>query len=123
VLDSVYVIERAMEHFFLRAQNGKSAGRDQAKVDADYQKAAHLAALVAPYRHPRLSAVKLAGDLNNPVHFKDDATSEELRAEIERRLNILQEAGILELKVIEPEVQYQVSGTDLRVTSERPCAK
>jgi hypothetical protein len=39
------------------------------------------------------------------VHFKDDATSEELRAEIERRLNILQKSGILELKVIEPEVQ------------------
>ena len=51
-------------------------------------------------------AMKLAGDPNKPVHFKDDATAEELRAEIERRLNILQEAGILELKVIDtPEVQ------------------
>jgi hypothetical protein len=50
--------------------------------------------------------VKVAGGASNPVHFKDDATAEELRAEIERRLNILQEAGILELKVIEtPEVQ------------------
>jgi hypothetical protein len=52
-----------------------------------------------------ISAVKVAGGASNPVHFKDDATAEELRAEIERRLNILQEAGILELKVIEPEVQ------------------
>jgi hypothetical protein len=31
------------------------------------------------------------------VRFKDDATAEELRAEIERRLTVLQEAGILEL--------------------------
>jgi hypothetical protein len=38
------------------------------------------------------------GDPNNPEHFKDDAMAEELRAEIERRLNVLQEAGILELK-------------------------
>jgi hypothetical protein len=95
VLDSIYVIEQAMQHFFLRAKN---AGRKQADVDDDYRQAAALAALVAPYRHPRLSAVKLAGDPNEPVHSKDDASAEELRAEIERRLNVLQEAGILELK-------------------------
>jgi hypothetical protein len=53
----------------------------------------------------RLSAMKLAGDPNNPAHFKDDATADELRAEITRRLNILQNAGILELQVIESEVQ------------------
>jgi hypothetical protein len=44
-----------------------------------------------------LSATKLAGDPNSPAHFKDDATAEELRAEIERRLNILRKARILEL--------------------------
>jgi hypothetical protein len=48
---------------------------------------------------------EVAGGASNPVHFKDDATSEEPRVEIERRLNILQKAGILELKIIEPEVQ------------------
>jgi hypothetical protein len=98
MLDSLYVIETAMRHFFLRAEMGKNAGRNHAEVDADFEKAAHLAAMVAPYRHARLSATKLAGDPNNPVHFKDDATSKELRAEIERRLNVLQAAGIIELK-------------------------
>ena len=50
--------------------------------------------------------MKLAGDPNSPAHFKDDATADELRAEIQRRLTVLQEAGILELKIIEaPEVQ------------------
>jgi hypothetical protein len=44
-----------------------------------------------------LSAVKLAGGPNNRASSWDDATAEELRAEIERRLDILQEAGILEL--------------------------
>jgi hypothetical protein len=62
--------------------------------------------MAAPYRHARLASMKLVGDPNNPVHFKDDATAEELRAEIERRLNILQEAGFLELRAIEaPEAQ------------------
>ena len=91
------------KHFFIRAEMGKNAGRKQSEVDEDYGKAAHLAALVAPYRHPRLAAVKLAG---NPVSAWDDATAEELKAEINRRLTVLQEAGILELKVIDaPEGQ------------------
>jgi hypothetical protein len=65
---------------------GKNAGLNHSEVDADFERAAHLATMVAPYRHPRLSAVKLAGQSNSPVHFKDDATAEELRAEIERRI-------------------------------------
>jgi hypothetical protein len=49
--------------------------------------------------------VKLAGGPSNPGSPWDDATAEELKAEIEHRLTVLQEAGILELQVIEPEVQ------------------
>jgi hypothetical protein len=101
----LHVIETAASQFFLRAVTGENAGRDPSQVDADYQRAAHLAALALPYRYPRLSAVKVAGDPSNPMQFKDNATAEELRAEIERRINILQKAGILELQVIEPEVQ------------------
>jgi hypothetical protein len=62
VLDSLYVIEKAMRHFFLRAGTGKAVGRSQRQVDEIYKQAAALAALVAPYRHARLSAMKLAGD-------------------------------------------------------------
>jgi hypothetical protein len=55
---------------------------------------------------PRWYGSKLASDPNNPVRFKDDATADELRAEINRRLTVLQEAGIIELQVIEaPEAQ------------------
>jgi hypothetical protein len=35
------------------------------------------------------------------VHSWDGATADELRAEINRRLTVLQEAGIIELQVIE----------------------
>jgi hypothetical protein len=60
-----------------------------------------LAALAAPYRHARLSAMKLAGGTNNnPVRFKDDATADELREEIIRRLWVLHEAGVIDLKAL-----------------------
>jgi hypothetical protein len=101
IVDMLHVIERAASHFYLRAVMGKNAGRDHSQIDTDYQRAAHLAALAAPYRHPRLSAVKVAGEPNNPDDSWDGATADELRAEINRRLTVLQEAGIIELQVIE----------------------
>jgi hypothetical protein len=69
-------------------------------LDAYYEKAAHLAALAAPYRHARLSAMKLAGDPNNPVRIKDDATLEELRAEMAKHLNILIDGGLIDLETL-----------------------
>jgi hypothetical protein len=36
VLDSLYVIEAAMGHFFIRAEMGKNAGRKEEEVDEDY---------------------------------------------------------------------------------------
>ena len=50
-----------------------------------------------PYRHARLSPMKLAGDPNSPVRFKDDATADELRAELMKRLRILVSAGLIDL--------------------------
>jgi hypothetical protein len=100
VLDSLYVIEMAMRHFYMRAEMGKNAGRKEALVDQDYKDAATLAALAAPYRHARLSAMKLAGDPNNPARFKDDATADEIREEIMKRLRILVSAGLIDLKAL-----------------------
>jgi hypothetical protein len=41
--------------------------RKQSEIDQDYKQAPALAALAAPYRHARLSAMKLAGDWHNPA--------------------------------------------------------
>jgi hypothetical protein len=38
-LDSVFVIEKAMRHFFIRAEMGKNAGRTANEVDQDYRQA------------------------------------------------------------------------------------
>ena len=42
----------------------------------------------------------VAGGPNNPVRFKNDATADELREEIMRRLEVLTEAGILDLTAL-----------------------
>jgi hypothetical protein len=99
-LDCLFVIEKAMRHFYIRAETGKAVGRSPEQIDDDYRRAAALANLAAPYRHSRLSAVKLAGDPNSLARFKDDATADELRAEIIKRLTALSEAGVLDLTAV-----------------------
>ena len=100
-LDCIFVIEKAMRHFFLRAETGKAVGCSQPQVDEDYKQAATLAALAAPYRHAKLSAVKLAGDPNNPVRvIPDDLSSDELRAEVNKHIVRLDEAGVLDLEAL-----------------------
>ena len=99
-LDCLFIIEKAMRHFYIRAETGKAVGRSPEQVDEDYRQAAAMANLAVPYRHSRLSAVKLAGDPNNPVRFRDDASADELRAELTKRLKILVSAGLIDLKAL-----------------------
>jgi hypothetical protein len=106
IADMLYIMEYSATFYFTRAVAGASgkqkgkARRTAAQVDEDFDRATRIAGMAAPYRRARLSAIKVAGDPSNPMQFKDDATAEELRAEIVRRLNILQKAGILELKPV-----------------------
>ena len=84
--DCLAVIEEAMRYFYAKACNERwktDGNADDKVIGASYLQAASLAEKVAPYRHARLSAVKLAGDPNNPVRrIWDDITAAELRAEI-----------------------------------------
>jgi hypothetical protein len=99
IVDMLLVIEKAASHFYLRAEMGKHSGtRKPKEIDEDYREAAALASLAAPYRHARLSAMKLAGDPNNPVRIKEDASLEELRELVKLHYNRL--APVLELEAI-----------------------
>ena len=100
VLDSLHVLEATMAHFYTRAINLKRSGGKAEVIDANLRDAAAIAEKIAPFRHARLSAMKLAGDLNNPAQFKDDATADELRAELTKHLTRLIEAGILDLQAL-----------------------
>jgi hypothetical protein len=99
-LDSLAVMEEGMRHFFVRAMAAKQTKQPDKVIDAAMIQAVQIAEKIAPYRHARLSALKLAGDPNNPARFKDDATADELREEILRRLSALREAGILDLEAL-----------------------
>ena len=101
-LDSLAVMEEGMRHFYVRAIAAKQTKQPDKVIDAAMIQAVQIAEKVAPYRHARLSAVKLAGDPNNPVRIKDDATADELRAEIMEKLSILREAGVIDLEALPP---------------------
>jgi len=89
-------MESAMMHFYLRALSLKGLKKPDDQIDAAMMQALAAAEKVAPYRHPKLGAVKLAGDPSNPLRMMDNATAEELKAEIMRHLRIL--APVLDLE-------------------------
>ena len=43
-------------------------------IDANFLQAASIAEKIAPYRHARLSAMKLVGDPNAPKDLEDSAS-------------------------------------------------
>ncbi|MGO9847691.1 MAG: hypothetical protein ACLPKT_14180, partial [Methylocella sp.] len=51
LLDSVFVMESAMRHFYIRAQINKKNNTEPEKVDADLHAAVAIAKEIAPYRH------------------------------------------------------------------------
>jgi hypothetical protein len=73
---------------------------DQRSLGHAAKQAAALAAMLAPYRYARLSAIKLAGGPNNPLRIKDDATANELREEIMKHVGRLVSAGLIDLKAL-----------------------
>ena len=97
-LDSLAVLEEAMRHFYIKAMVEQSLGEraDWKAVDAAIVQAATLAEKVAAFRHPKLSAVRLAGELNRKP--MDGATLDELLARIKAELTKL--GPILDLEVV-----------------------
>ena len=99
-IDSLHVMEIGMRHFLTKAMTAKANKGKPEVVDENMLQAVAIAEKIAPYQHARLSAMKLAGDPNNPARFKDDATADELRAELTKHLTRLSEAGILDLQAL-----------------------
>jgi hypothetical protein len=97
-VDSMQVLEHTMRHFYGRALLLKQINGKPEQIDADLKEAAAIAEKIAPYRHARLSAVKLAGDPTNPVRIHDDASLDELRELV--KLHYERLAPVLDLEVI-----------------------
>jgi hypothetical protein len=99
-VDCMHVLEYTMRHFYGRALLLKQIKGKPEQIDADLKEAAAIAEKIAPYRHARLSAVKLAGDPNNPVRIHDNASLDELRELVKLHYDRL--APILDLKSLVP---------------------
>jgi hypothetical protein len=101
-LDSLALMEEVMRHFYIKAMVEKSVGEhaDWKSVDAAMIQAASIARDVAAYRHAKLSAIRLAGEIKRGP--ADGATLDELLERIRGELTKL--GPFLELEVVrEPE--------------------
>jgi hypothetical protein len=95
-VDCMHVLEYTMRHLYGRALLLKQIKGKPEQIDADLKEAAAIAEKIAPYRHARLSAVKLAGDPNNPVRIPDNASLDELRELV--KLHYKRLAPVLDLE-------------------------
>ena len=86
-----------MRYFYSLAQTGRKANAPLDEVRKCFEKAAYLAALAAPYRHPRLSAVKLNKEPVDPA-LRQEASLEELRVKIQKHWKRL--APVLDLEAL-----------------------
>jgi hypothetical protein len=73
-VDSMHVLEYTMRHFYGRTLLLKNNNGKPEQIDADLKEAVSIAEKIAPYRHARLSAVKVAGDPNAPKDLEDSAS-------------------------------------------------
>jgi len=84
MVDCLTVMEEAMRYFRGRAlaERGKpEAERKEDVIRAAYLDAAAIAEKAAPYRHYKLAAVKVQGDLDKNKGL-DNATADQLKSEI-----------------------------------------
>jgi len=100
MVDPLHVIETVMQYFFGLAQSGHKANAPLDEVRKCFREAAQLAALAAPYRHARLSAVKHLEQADSIDGISANATPEELHAEIAKRVAMLVDKGYVDLTAL-----------------------
>jgi hypothetical protein len=84
---------------------GVHGAKNKAPVDEVqkcFQKALYAASLAAPYRHPRLSAVKHIEQGDTIDGISANATAQELRAELTKRIRRLIDEGYVDLEALPP---------------------
>src|SRR5215813_247917 len=81
----------------MRARAARNVKGNEAVVRANMLEAVNVAEKIAPYRHHKLAAIKLNKDPVEPP-FRKGASMDELRAEMQRHLEIL--APVLDLEAL-----------------------
>jgi hypothetical protein len=87
-LDPMQVLEEAMRHFYRKAKIEESLGRfcDFRIVDKAIETAARIGREIVSFRHPRISAIKLAVADPNADLLRGDMTADEMREIIRGKL-------------------------------------
>jgi hypothetical protein len=102
--DPIEVIENVMRYFYAMGLQGVKAKAPVDEVGKYFKMAVHAAAIAAPFRQPRLSAVKHVDGLSRDGSIdgiSPNATPEELRAEIAKRVKLLADKGYIDLDAID----------------------
>ena len=92
--DSLAVMENAMTYFYRLAlkERHRNGDADPKAIRDNLREAVTIAKEVAPYRHPRLSSVKVGSDRTNASYVSDGVTSAELREEL---FSMIARSGVL----------------------------
>jgi hypothetical protein len=98
-IDPLHVLEAIAAYFYGIAEAMRKTPDATLPLIATYfEKAARVAGMAAPYRHGKLSMTKVAGDPSiGQGPFKADATLEELKAELGKRMVAMIEAGVIDV--------------------------
>jgi hypothetical protein len=93
-LDPMALLEEVMQHFYRKAKIEQSLQRycDFRIVDNALQNAARIAREIVSFKHPRISAIKLAVADPNADLLRGDMTADEMREIIRKKL---EEDGLL----------------------------
>ena len=102
VADPLEVIEQVMKYFYGLGVHGAKNKAPVDEVQKCFQKALYAASLAAPYRHARLSAVKNIDNNELLEGVPADATTEELRAVLTKRIRQLIDEGYVDLEALPP---------------------
>ena len=100
VADPLEVIDQVMKYFYGLGVHGAKSKAPVDEVQKCFQKALYAASLAAPYRHARLSAVKHIDNADTVDGISANATPEELRAEIAKRVAMLVDKGYVDLEAL-----------------------
>jgi hypothetical protein len=89
-----------MLYFYGLGVHGAKSKAPIDDVQKCFNKALYAASLAAPYRHARLSGVKHIDQADTIDGISANATPEELRAEIAKRIVMLRDKGYVDLEAL-----------------------
>src|SRR6516165_6299065 len=120
--DPLEVIEQVMRYFYGLGVHGAKSKAPVDEVQRCFNRALHAASIAAPYRHARLSAVKHVDQADTIVGISANATPEELRAEIAKRVALLRDKGYVDLDALPAPAQDEVQRGDETPTEDESAS-